>query len=157
MVINISGPDSLRKQHHFLLSQVPLSLFHHTDLLRPGSSGCFPGFCGFFSVGFSKSDTPVSGFQLATKVQQIRHCGRAVKVTDKKSVAFAIDRKSISLASTGSNPVDVFCLNFYFPRGKKPNPGHKNGINGQEHINRNTQGYMVFGSLTLNSPVLEHT
>ena len=34
------------------------------------------------------------------------------------------DKKSVSFASTGSNPVDVFCFNFYFfPSRKNPNPG----------------------------------
>ena len=45
--------DSSRKKHHFLLPWVLLSLFHLTDLLGPGHSYCFQGFCGFFGVGFS--------------------------------------------------------------------------------------------------------
>ena len=29
------------------------------------------------------------------------------------------DKKSVSFAGTGSNPVDVFCFNFYFPVEEK--------------------------------------
>jgi len=44
-------------------------------------------------------------------------------------VVTATDKKSVSFLRTGSNPVDVFCFNFYFPiEEKKPNPGNKDGL-----------------------------
>ena len=40
------------------------------------------------------------------------------------------DKKSVSLASTGSNLVDIFCFTFFFLSSweKQPNPGVGNGL-----------------------------
>jgi len=68
-------------------------------------------------LGYLSRDTPVSSFQQATKRELIRICGRAVDITDKKSVSSVGEHKFKSC--------QYFLL--FSHRERNPNPSHKHG------------------------------